>query len=115
VDLRQYINELMVSTGGCASSGYPITSCKIYPDKSYAFLELRSVEEASNCMAFDGVAFKDSYLRVRPECLIRQRSLICTAAENRAGVSLAHCITRTLSSSLRRQAAVFVRGRFHAP
>ncbi len=64
VDLRQYINELMVSTGGCASSGFPIASCKIYPDKSYAFLEFRSVEEASNCMAFDGVAFRDSYLRV---------------------------------------------------
>ena len=67
VDLRQYINELMVSTGACASAGYPIASCKIYSDKSYAFLEFRSVEEASNCMAFDGVAFKDSYLRVRPE------------------------------------------------
>ena len=65
VDLRQYIYELMVSTGGCASAGYPIASCKIYSDKSYAFLEFRSVEEASNCMAFDGVAFKDSYLRVR--------------------------------------------------
>lgn len=64
VDLRQYIYELMVSTGGCASAGYPIASCKIYSDKSYAFLEFRSVEEASNCMAFDGVAFKDSYLRV---------------------------------------------------
>ena len=55
----------MVSTGGCASAGFPIASCKIYSDKSYAFLEFRSVEEASNCMAFDGVAFKDSYLRVR--------------------------------------------------
>ena len=66
MDLRQYINELMVSTGGCASAGYPIASCKIYADKSYAFLEFRSVEEASNCMAFDGVAFKDSYLRVSP-------------------------------------------------
>ena len=65
MDLRQYINELMVNTGGCASSGFPIASCKIYPDKSYAFLEFRSVEEASNCMAFDGVAYKDSYLRVR--------------------------------------------------
>ncbi len=66
-DLRQYINELMVSTGGCAATGYPIASCKIYTEKSYAFLEFRSVEEASNCMAFDGVAFKDSYLRVSPQ------------------------------------------------
>ena len=73
-DLRQYINELMVSTGGCASTGYPIASCKIYTEKSYAFLEFRSVEEASNCMAFDGVAFKDSYLRV---CIL---SCVCVGA-----------------------------------
>ncbi len=33
-------------------------------DKSYAFVEFRSVEEASNCMALDGVRFKDSYLKV---------------------------------------------------
>ena len=33
-------------------------------DKNYAFLEFRSVEEASNCMAFDGVVFNNTYLRV---------------------------------------------------
>lgn len=64
VELRQFVNELMVKTGGCAAAGWPIASCKIYPDKSYAFLEFRSVEEATNCMAFDGAGFKDSYLRV---------------------------------------------------
>ena len=65
VELRQFVNELMVKTGGCAAAGWPIASCKIYPDKSYAFLEFRSVEEATNCMAFDGAGFKDTYLRVR--------------------------------------------------
>lgn len=65
MELRQFVNELMVKTGGCAAAGWPIASCKIYPDKSYAFLEFRSVEEATNCMAFDGAGFKDSYLRVR--------------------------------------------------
>jgi len=33
-------------------------------DKNYAFLEFRSVEEASNCMAFDGMVFNNIYLRV---------------------------------------------------
>lgn len=33
--------------------------------QSYAFLEMRSVEEASNAMAFDGVVFKDTNLKVR--------------------------------------------------
>ena len=35
-------------------------------EKNYAFVELRSVEETSNAMAFDGIAFKDTYLKVRP-------------------------------------------------
>ncbi|KAK9830796.1 hypothetical protein WJX74_007599 [Apatococcus lobatus] len=65
-ELRQFLNELMVKTGGVASSGFPIASCKIYAqDKNYAFVEFRSVEEASNCMAFDGVAFKEGFLKIR--------------------------------------------------
>lgn len=36
----------------------------VLQDKNYAFLEFRSVEEASNCMAFDGVVFNNTYLRV---------------------------------------------------
>jgi hypothetical protein len=34
------------------------------PPQGYAFLELRTVEEASNAMAFDGVQFKDTNLKV---------------------------------------------------
>jgi len=34
-------------------------------DKAYAFLEFRSIEEASNCMALDGVKFQGNYLKVR--------------------------------------------------
>ena len=33
-------------------------------DKSYAFVEFRTVEEASNAMALDGVNFRDCYLKV---------------------------------------------------
>lgn len=32
-------------------------------EMNYAFVEFRSVEEASNAMAFDGVAFKNTYLK----------------------------------------------------
>lgn len=81
-DLRQAVNELMVQTGGTAAPGYPITSCKLYQgngellfanhsghhqvqDKGYAFVEFRSVEEASNAMALDGVKFRDAYLKIR--------------------------------------------------
>lgn len=33
-------------------------------DKGYAFVEFRSVEEASNAMALDGVKLRDAYLKV---------------------------------------------------
>ena len=42
----------------------------ILQGKNYAFLEFRSVEEASNCMAFDGLIFNGTYLRVRNDSLI---------------------------------------------
>ncbi|DBB00532.1 TPA: hypothetical protein ACH3X3_002231 [Trebouxia sp. C0006] len=63
--LRQFINEVMIRTGAVASAGFPISNCKVYSDKNYAFLEFRSVEEASNCMAFDGMVFNNTYLRIR--------------------------------------------------
>ena len=33
-------------------------------DKAYAFLEFRTVEEASNAMAYDGMVLDGSYLKV---------------------------------------------------
>ncbi|KAG2427364.1 hypothetical protein HXX76_012558 [Chlamydomonas incerta] len=82
-DLKAFLHGLMVRTGANAAPGNAILSCKLKsapgaggglpppglppgpPDKHYAFIELRSVEEASNAMAFDGVAFKNAYLKVR--------------------------------------------------
>jgi hypothetical protein len=66
-ELRAHVNNLLVRAGGNAAPGHPISSCKLYPEKNYAFVEFRTVEEASNCMAFDGCHFRDnSYMRVRP-------------------------------------------------
>jgi hypothetical protein len=42
---------------------FPTVSVTVQ-DKSYAFVEFRSVEEASNCMALDGVRFMDTFLKV---------------------------------------------------
>ncbi|KAG2424492.1 hypothetical protein HYH02_015164 [Chlamydomonas schloesseri] len=82
-DLKAFLHGLMVRTGANAAPGNAILSCKLKsapgaggglpppglppgpPDKHYAFIELRSVEEASNAMAFDGVAFRNAYLKVR--------------------------------------------------
>jgi hypothetical protein len=37
----------------------------VFQGKGYGFVEMRSVEETSNAMAFDGAAFKGVYLKVK--------------------------------------------------
>ncbi|KAL6768764.1 hypothetical protein ACKKBF_B16105 [Auxenochlorella protothecoides x Auxenochlorella symbiontica] len=84
-ELRHFINNLISQVKGCAGPGYPIISCKLFPmhpgaseggltglhmaqnnaDRTYAFLELRSIEEASNLMALDGVIFHANPLKIR--------------------------------------------------
>ena len=49
----------------CSCFGPHICCCGLAQEKNYAFLEFRGVEEASNCMSFDGIAFRDSYLKVQ--------------------------------------------------
>lgn len=53
-ELRAHFNSLLALSGAAAAPGAPITACRVYPERAYAFLEFRSVEEASNTMALDG-------------------------------------------------------------
>ncbi|KAF6259756.1 hypothetical protein COO60DRAFT_972048 [Scenedesmus sp. NREL 46B-D3] len=64
-ELRAFFEGVMASTGAAVAPGPPIASVKVSSDRSYAFLELRSVEEASNAMAFDGILFNDVNLKIR--------------------------------------------------
>lgn len=53
--------------GACVSrcaDGVPARPAAATPLQGYAFVEFRSVEEASNAMALDGVKFRDAYLKV---------------------------------------------------
>eukprot|EP01025_Chloroclados_australasicus_P059432 TRINITY_DN7514_c0_g1_i1.p2 TRINITY_DN7514_c0_g1~~TRINITY_DN7514_c0_g1_i1.p2 ORF type:complete len:462 (+),score=68.21 TRINITY_DN7514_c0_g1_i1:293-1678(+) len=63
--LKATLSDCMMSRGGCTSPGNPILSCKVTPEKGYAFIELRSVEEATNVLAFDGIAFQNTHLKIR--------------------------------------------------
>jgi splicing factor U2AF subunit len=63
-ELRTFFEGVMASTGAAVAPGPPISSVKVSSDRSYAFLELRSIEEASNAMAFDGILFNDVNLKV---------------------------------------------------
>ncbi|KAF6250409.1 hypothetical protein COO60DRAFT_1299308 [Scenedesmus sp. NREL 46B-D3] len=64
-ELRAFFEGVMASTGAAVAPGPPIASVKVSSDRSYAFLELRSVEEASNAMAFDGILFNGVNLKIR--------------------------------------------------
>ena len=76
--------------------GSAVTSCTLYdrssaaagPKAKYAFLNLRSVEETSNCLAFDGVYLKANALKVRCKPL-PQRHLLITS-----GLHLLDCIMK---------------------
>jgi len=65
VDLTTFINTAMLAAGGCIQPGPPVISCFMNADKRYAFIEFRSVAEASNAMAFDGIACQGETLKIR--------------------------------------------------
>ena len=75
-ELTTFFDTIMADTGAVAADtqeqGSAVTSCTLYdrsaaaagPKAKYAFLNLRSVEETSNCVAFDGVYLKENCLKV---------------------------------------------------
>eukprot|EP00879_Flechtneria_rotunda_P013232 GHRR01013817.1.p1 GENE.GHRR01013817.1~~GHRR01013817.1.p1 ORF type:complete len:453 (+),score=205.82 GHRR01013817.1:1432-2790(+) len=65
VALTHYFNQVMMAVGACSALGSPVIGCYMNPDKRFAFVEFRSVEEASNAMAFDGVTCQGEVLRIR--------------------------------------------------
>lgn len=76
-ELTAFFDTVMTDTGAIASNisaeeGSAVTSCTLYDRSSavgakakYAFLNFRSVEETSNCTAFDGIYMKQNLLKVR--------------------------------------------------
>lgn len=64
-ELCRFLGNAIINTGASVSStGRPVTYCRVQRDKNFAFVEVRSAEEASNCMALDGLVFKDAPLKV---------------------------------------------------
>ena len=56
-----YFNQVMAAIGGnTAGPGDTVLSVYINHDKKFAFVEMRSVEEASNAIALDGILFEGS-------------------------------------------------------
>lgn len=57
----------MTCSGAQLDSGNSVINCSITRDKGppYAFIKLRSVQEASNALAFSGIQFRGHTLKVR--------------------------------------------------
>ncbi|XP_024311004.1 splicing factor U2af large subunit B isoform X3 [Brachypodium distachyon] len=61
-----YFNHVMAAIGGNAAGlGDAVVNVYINHDKKFAFVEMRSVEEASNAMALDGILFEGAPVKVR--------------------------------------------------
>jgi splicing factor U2AF subunit len=63
-ELKKFLNSALVSSGAAVTDGPAISHVRINQDKSFAFVELRSVEEATNATALNGIRFKGSVLKV---------------------------------------------------
>lgn len=68
-DLCSFFNALMTCSGAQLDSGNSVINCSITRDKGppYAFIKLRSVQEASNALAFNGIQFRGHTLKVCSE------------------------------------------------
>ncbi|XP_073305289.1 splicing factor U2af large subunit B-like isoform X2 [Primulina huaijiensis] len=61
-----FFNHVMSAIGGnAAGPGDAVVNVYINYEKKFAFVEMRSVEEASNAMALDGIIFEGAPLKVR--------------------------------------------------
>jgi len=67
--LSAFFNNAMHAIGGTVAAlsgqGEPVLNVYINYEKKFAFVEFRTVEETSNCMALDGVVLEGVAMRVR--------------------------------------------------
>ncbi|XP_002988368.2 splicing factor U2af large subunit B isoform X1 [Selaginella moellendorffii] len=64
--IATFFNQVMVNVGGnTAGPGDVVVNVYINQEKKFAFVEMRTVEEASNAMALDGISFQGVSVRVR--------------------------------------------------
>ncbi|KAJ7545006.1 hypothetical protein O6H91_09G102600 [Diphasiastrum complanatum] len=64
--IATYFSQVMAAIGGnTAGPGDAVVNVYINHEKKFAFVEMRTVEEASNAMALDGIMFEGVQVRVR--------------------------------------------------
>jgi len=63
--MQEFFNTALVAAKAITRQGNPVIAVQINVEKSYAFLEMRSPDEASAGMAFDGIMLHGHALKVR--------------------------------------------------
>ncbi|KAJ8545546.1 hypothetical protein K7X08_018129 [Anisodus acutangulus] len=64
--ISTFFSHVMIAVGGnSAGPGDAVVNVYINHEKKFAFVEMRTVEEASNAMALDGVVFEGVSVRIR--------------------------------------------------
>ncbi|KAK2393510.1 hypothetical protein P8452_15493 [Trifolium repens] len=64
--IASFFSHVMLAIGGnSAGTGDSVVNVYINHEKKFAFVEMRTVEEASNAMALDGIVFEGVAVRVR--------------------------------------------------
>jgi len=63
--MMEFFNQQMHMAGLATGPGNPVLAVQINLDKNFAFLEIRSVEESSAALAFDGINFMGQSLKIR--------------------------------------------------
>ncbi|CAL5408773.1 hypothetical protein ACSBR2_015744 [Camellia fascicularis] len=64
--IATFFSSVMAAIGGnSAGTGDAVVNVYINHEKKFAFVEMRTVEEASNAMALDGIVFEGVSVRVR--------------------------------------------------
>ena len=61
----EFFNQQMHMAGLATGPGNPVLAVQINLDKNFAFLEIRSVDEATAALAFDGINFMGQSLKIR--------------------------------------------------
>lgn len=61
----EFFHTNMAACNFVTQPGDPVLACQINPEKNFAFLEFRSVEETTSAMALDGIQCKGQALKIR--------------------------------------------------
>lgn len=65
VELTAFFNQHMRQGGLCTSDGPAVLSSQINSEKSFAFVEFRTMEETTNSLALDGISLHGHTLKMR--------------------------------------------------